>query len=290
MKVAVLSDIHGNYHAFKTCVDYALSQSINTFIFLGDYLGELAYPQKTMDYLYEINHKYTCYFVKGNKEDYWLKYRKSNNKNWKKYDSTTGSLLYVYNNLREKDFYFFENMVHSKNIVINGLPITICHGSPDKVNEKMLSDNKRTFEIMDSVENNLILCGHSHIQEKIVYKDKVVLNAGSVGLSINSDGKSQFLILDINSDKNGITCWREEFVSLDYDVDQVIYELYEDGLNEYAPYWCYVTEKLLKDGKISHAHVLNKAMVLCKEDKGDCIWPDIPEKYWAEAWKVYKNM
>lgn len=49
MKIAVLSDIHGNYVALKKCIDYALEKKIETFVFLGDYVGELAYPQKKME-------------------------------------------------------------------------------------------------------------------------------------------------------------------------------------------------------------------------------------------------
>ena len=48
MEIAVFSDIHGNYEAFKQCVDLVLGRGIRTFIFLGDYLGEFPYPQKTM--------------------------------------------------------------------------------------------------------------------------------------------------------------------------------------------------------------------------------------------------
>ena len=41
MEIAVLSDIHGNFEAFQACMDYALARNIHTFLFLGDYLGEL---------------------------------------------------------------------------------------------------------------------------------------------------------------------------------------------------------------------------------------------------------
>lgn len=51
MSIAVLSDIHGNHTALKTCVEYALEKKVNAFIFLGDYLGELAYPRKTMQFI-----------------------------------------------------------------------------------------------------------------------------------------------------------------------------------------------------------------------------------------------
>ena len=52
LNIAVLSDIHGNYAALQKCLEHTVKTGIDTFIFLGDYLGELAYPQKTMDILY----------------------------------------------------------------------------------------------------------------------------------------------------------------------------------------------------------------------------------------------
>ena len=72
MDIAVLSDIHGNDIALQRCIDYAKEQGIDTYIFLGDYLGELAYPQRTMKMLYDLARENTCYFVRGNKEDYWI--------------------------------------------------------------------------------------------------------------------------------------------------------------------------------------------------------------------------
>jgi len=278
MDIAVLSDIHGNYVALEKCINYALSRNIEKFIFLGDYVGELAYPEKTMRIIYEMSEKYVCYFIKGNKEDYWIKYQNSGF-GWQKNDSTTGSLLYTYNNLTDEDIDFFKGLPISQNIVTENMPqITICHGSPYKVNQKLLPNNDKTIEIMESVDTSIILCGHTHIQNKIEYKGKMILNAGAVGVPLHSNGKSQFLILhEINN------IWKEEFVSLEYDVENVIDDIYTSGLDQYAPYWCKVTENLLRNGNISHGTVLAKAMTLCKDETGNCIWPNVPEKYWKRA-------
>ncbi len=282
MKIAVLSDIHGNHIALKTCIDYALTQGINTFIFLGDYLGELAYPQKTMSIVYEIASLYKCYFIRGNKEDYWINYQKEGECGWKEGDSTTGSLLYTYSRLTKKDMDFFKSLPICNNILQDyDLPsITICHGTPYKTNQKMLPNNENTLDIINSVNKPLILCGHTHVQKKFEACAKKVLNPGSVGVPLYSNGKSQFLILHENQEKQ---CWDEEFVSLTYDVKTVIEELYTSGLHKYAPYWCKITEQLLKDGKLPHGTVLAKAMELCKSENGSCIWPDIPEKYYKMA-------
>jgi len=278
MDIAVLSDIHGNYAALEKCINYALSRDIGRFIFLGDYVGELAYPEKTMQIIYEMSEKYVCYFIKGNKEDYWIDYQKSG-LGWQENDSTTGSLLYTYNNLTEKDIDFFKGLPISQNIGTENMPqITICHGTPYKVNQKLLPNNDKTIEIMESVDTTIILCGHTHIQNIIEYKGKMILNPGAVGVPLHSNGKSQFLILhEIDN------IWKEEFVSLEYDVEKVIEDIHTSGLDNYAPYWCIVTENLLRNGNISHGTVLAKAMTLCKEETGNCIWPNVPEKYWKRA-------
>ncbi len=279
MDIAVLSDVHGNYIALESCLKYAFSRNISTFVFLGDYVGELAYPERTMKILYDLNESYKCYFIKGNKEDYWLKYRSDGEKGWKDKNSASGSLLYTYKSLTTKDLDFFQQLQPVMELTVGNMPaVTICHGSANKVNEKMLPDDDRTIKIMDSIKTSVILCGHSHIQRKIVHNEKCVLNPGAVGVPLFSEGKTQFLILHGNNGR-----WSEEFISLEYDVDRVIREMYEVKLDEHAPYWRVLTENILGGGNISHGEVLSRAMELCREETGSCVWPDIPEKFWEQA-------
>lgn len=279
MNIAVLSDIHGNYVALVKCIEYALAREIDTFIFLGDYIGELAYPQKTMEILYGLKEQCNCYFIRGNKENYWINYKKGNGHGWKKFDSTTGCLAYAYENLTEKDIRFFEEMSHVAEVSIPGYPaITICHGSPNNPREEMKAGKEKTYEIMEKEKNSLILCGHTHRREKIEHAGKTLVNVGSVGISLGGEAKAQFVIL--RGDENG---WNHEFVSVDYDREQVISELYISGLTAQAPYWCRITEALLRKGTISHGSVLFRAMELCRLERGECNWPEIPERFWELA-------
>ena len=279
MKITVLSDVHGNYVALKKCIEYSISEGVHIFIFLGDYVGELGYPQKTMNIINVLKENYKCYFIKGNKEDYWINYQKNNEEGWKEYDSTTGSLFYTYKNLTQKDLDFFTELSYTENICIKGYPsITICHGSPNRVSEKLLPDSENTFSIMEQNENSIILCGHTHIQNVIEHNGKIVINPGAVGVSLHGAGKSQFAIL---MGENG--AWKYEFVDLDYDIDKVIEGLDSSGLTENAPSWCEVTKHLLKTGELSHGSVLARSIALCEQDRGTCEWPDIPEKYWKIA-------
>ena len=168
-----------------------------------------------------------------------------------------------------------------KELKIDEFPtITICHGSPQKVNEKLLPNNEKTLAIMEENVSSYILCGHSHVQGKIEHNGKIVLNAGAVGVSLHGDGKAQFLILEDAEQK-----WNYEFISLGYDVEKVIEDLYISGLVKKAPAWCKVSEHLLRTGEISHGTVLAKAMELCRNELGECNWPNVPEKYWDLAVK-----
>lgn len=279
MKIAVLSDIHGNYIALQKCIDYAFDEGIDTFVFLGDYVGELAYPQKTMEIIFSLKEKCNCFFVKGNKEDYWLDYQANGEKGWNECDSTTGSLYYTYYNLTQKDLEFFKSLSHTAELEFDRFPIiTICHGSPQKVNEKLLPNNEKTLAMMEENTASYILCGHSHVQGEIEHKGKRVLNAGAVGVSLHGDGKAQFMILEGSEQK-----WNYEFISLEYDVEKVIEDLHISGLMQKAPAWCKVSEHLLRTGEISHGTVLAKAMELCRNELGECNWPNVPEKYWDLA-------
>lgn len=279
MELAVLSDIHGNYEAFCRCIEYALARNIDTFIFLGDYLGEFPYPQKTMEIIYSLNEKYNCFFIRGNKEDYWLSRRYDDDCVWKDGNATVGAMKYCYANLTEKDIDFFKSLpVCQKIILEDAPPVMACHGSPARNNEKLLPKQEKTKTIVDGCPCRYILCGHTHIQNASEYGEKIVLNPGAIGVSLHNGGKAQFMIL-----RQHMHEWEHEFISLDYDKDKVIKAMHESGLYEIAPYWSKVTSHLILTGEVSHGTVLSRAMELCVEENGQCDWFDVPEKYWDKA-------
>ncbi|MBP3337859.1 MAG: metallophosphoesterase family protein [Lachnospiraceae bacterium] len=280
-KIAAIADIHGNYIAFDKCVEYALQRGVDTFLLLGDFVAELPYPQKTMERLYALKEKYECIFIRGNKEDYWLEHQRNGNSKvvLKDNDSTTGMLLYTYNNLTEKDLKFYDAMPIVRKIQFAGYPsFTVCHGTPYKANEKMIPSTDRIHEIMNELDTDLIVCGHTHIQSKYEYNGKKCLNTGACGIALG--GKIEFIILQ--GDENG---WIEELVSLDYDVSQVLKDIEESGIEASAPSWTKVTKDIIKGGHTFHSKVLFRAMDLCEEELGECNWPEVPEKYWEMAIK-----
>ena len=153
MELAVLADIHSNHVALEKCMEYALERGISDFLFLGDYLGEFAYPERTMDLLYQYDREYHCTFICGNKEEYWLKYRKREKDYWQEISSTTGMLYYSYSHVRERDFNFFEKLRLAQKLQYVSLPTLIaCHGSPFSTRSGMRPGNEESKRILEQIE------------------------------------------------------------------------------------------------------------------------------------------
>ncbi|MCM1038556.1 MAG: metallophosphoesterase [Ruminococcus sp.] len=278
MKLAVIGDIHSNHTALEKCINHALSQNVDEFLFLGDYISDCPYPQKTMQIIYEMKKKYQCLFIRGNREDYMLKHRKNPDERWT-YSSASGNLLYTYENLTDKDLDFYETLDIQGIYQKEGYPaFRYCHGSLTSSTELLLPENENMISIMENLDVELLIGGHAHVQESRMYGKKKLIHPGSVGMPWYHNGKTQYMILH-GTDQG----WQEEFFQLEYNVDAVKKEYKRSGLYEKAPYWAKLSVHLLETGDDYTSPCLNLAMELCKEAEGNVTWPDIPEKYWKMA-------
>ena len=65
MKVAVISDIHGNYDAFSEVLKACEKEGVQEYLFLGDYIGYYYDAKK----VWNIVKKLSNHIIKGNHED-----------------------------------------------------------------------------------------------------------------------------------------------------------------------------------------------------------------------------
>lgn len=282
MKLAVIGDIHSNHIALETCIRHALDRNVDEFLFIGDYVSDCPYPQRTMKVIYEMKEKYRCYFIRGNREDYMLNHRNHPEERWT-YSSASGNLLYTYENLTKKDLDFYESMDIQGIYIKSGYPaFRYCHGSLTSSNELLISENKNLENIMSNMDVDLLISGHTHIQEVMEFGTKKLIHPGSVGIPWYYGGKTQYMIL--HGTNSG---WEEEFFQLDYDVDAVKEEFKNSGIMEKAFYWSKLNIHVLDTGDDYTTPCLKLAMKLCEEGEGSVEWPDIPEKYWEMAYREF---
>ena len=285
MKIAVMADIHGNHFALERCIDEAIRLGAEEYLFLGDYVGEMAYPERTLECLKKLKQEFPCTFIRGNKDQYWIDHKNGMHDDWIWQTGTSGSgmLQYSYTHLSEDQIKVFENMPIAKTMQYDNMPpFVICHGSPFKVNEDLREDYDNINDLTERLETELTICAHTHIQAEFVRNGKRVVNPGSVGASLKSGGKAQFMMLLSHEGT-----WNTEFYSLNYDVKKTIQEMDEENLSEQAPGWYRVVKAVLLGKEISQFMVLSKACELCEKEEGRADWRCIPEKYWDQALKAY---
>ncbi len=229
MRAAVLSDIHANYHAFQACYEDAVKCGADSFIFLGDYISDLAEPQKTMDLVYEIQANYPTICLRGNREGYMLDCEKGSSFHR---GSKSGSLLFTYDHLREKDLAFFKGLKISDTIVLEGVQIEIAHAAMDDDRYYFDSNDGRTAEIFPRMKCDYLLTGHSHKQYIQRNGGKTIINPGSVGIPHGGTRNPKYALLDIAN--GSISCQLRE---VPYDMADAIRSQFASGLVDYAKYW-----------------------------------------------------
>ena len=261
--IAVLSDIHSNHVALQACIDYLRERKINKLIFLGDYVSNCAYPQKTMQIIYALMKDYTCWFIRGNREELLIKHADGSNDGWHVPSTSSGSILYTYNNLKETDIDFFRNMKSSDILDISGLPrLALCHGNMDSAMGVINQTNAEKF--FEQFQTSLILCGHTHKSGCKEYEYGKVVNAGSVGTPVNGNGNAEVVI--IHGSASG---WIEEFVTVPFDRMEVVKELDESGLIEQSKMFGRMIRDLLTTNQDRWNEVLNLAKQICEQETGN---------------------
>ncbi|MCI5774204.1 MAG: metallophosphoesterase family protein [Erysipelotrichaceae bacterium] len=230
MRVAVISDIHSNYEAFKAVVDDAQKEKVEAFIFLGDYVSDLAEPIKTLDLLYEIKDKYLTYCLKGNRERYMLEY--DADRSGLSYGSQTGSLLYTYQQLRAQDLAFFQSLKIYDVVEIAGVKLEIAHAAKDDDRYLFNDRSAKIDKIFQQMTTSYYLTGHCHKQYHKTHLGKTIINPGSSGLPQDQNWLAKYALLDIEDGKLNFS-----LKAVTYDLLRTVHAQFASGLVDCARYW-----------------------------------------------------
>lgn len=229
-KIALMSDIHGNYHAFRACSDDAIRQGAEGFLFLGDYVSDLAEPERTMDLLYELQAAYPTVCLIGNRERYMLE-RERGDASFVP-GSRSGSLLFTFQHLRKRDLDFFRGLKISDTIALNGIPVEMAHAAMDNDRFYFDSTDGNASQIFPNMKCDYLFTGHSHKQFALREHGKTILNPGSVGLPHDGSPLAQYALLETCQ---GAISW--ELRQVQYDLEAVVHAQFARGLVDCAQYW-----------------------------------------------------
>ncbi len=254
MKLAVISDIHGNYVALEAFMKYIETNRPDAIVCLGDYLTDGPYPQKTLSLFNKLLESYPCFVVKGNREEYLIQ-NFHEPKGWR-ICSASGALLYTSQNVTEEDIRFFEKLKEVDVLCLEDFPtITICHGSPTQLRGNFDVDRKLLVSTLKELETPYLLGGHSHKQELVEMFGRTYVNPGSLGLAIDGKGGNiEFAMLHGSK-----ADWKVELISKPYDVERFLQDFTASGLDEYGMVLNRAVKKTLVTGNNYFYHAVKEA-------------------------------
>jgi len=219
MKIAVLSDIHGNLSALRNVLEDAERMGAEKIIILGDVIDYCMHSNEVIELLKKYDERIICN-IWGNHEYSIM------NEDYERFSSERGvqSAIHTRSVLTGDSFDYLNNVMDKSGkteLEVDGKRILCLHGSIEKI---YWSAIKNTSDLSQYGQYDFVLSGHSHrphfFEEyydvdnpEIRNKKKCTfINPGSVGQPRNRNCRSQYCIIDFTTEE-------VIFRKVDYDID-----------------------------------------------------------------------
>jgi len=280
MKYAVISDIHGNNHAFRAVLADAETMEVDTYLLLGDYASSFPQGGEVVNAIRKLK---SAVVVRGNGEDYFvplkgkapheLTHEQMKPVYWGYRSLSPESLEYVLSLPKAAAFMdcgIEINLTHQMELfyrkpkikpfwsehfreIMNEKPFT--HDEYVQFAREALLSTPGTIDEILRLPKGVYLLGHNHLQFHMEYEGRLFINPGSCGEPLDWDTRAAYTVLTI-----GDGSWNVEERRVPYNTQLIIDALDSSGFTEYAPVWSSIMKKEALEAKDSFApfvwHVL----------------------------------
>lgn len=226
MRIAVISDMHGNCFALDRVLEDIRQQGIEQIVCLGDAIQGGAQPAETVQRLRELN----CPVVMGNADD-WLLTGVETSTNETVSEQQLAVRAWSLAQLSEEDVAFMRRFQPTIEIPLEAGKTMLCfHGSPHSYDDILLPNTpEETWkQFLGGFEAALLTGGHTHTQQlrRLGLSNAWYFNPGSVGFAYNwqapadqfrVDPWAEYAIVASEGENIGVT-----FRKIPFDVGELI--------------------------------------------------------------------
>lgn len=190
MRLAVISDIHGNLYSLMKVLEDIDSEGVDTVICLGDLVGYGPHPNEVI----ALIKRKGILCLKGNYDasvvDNAFSYIRNSSAN-------DFSLPWTVEELRVSNRFYLDSLPDEFSMSVCDKKIKFVHGSPRKINEYLHQDSNDIETILNEIEEDILVCAHTHIPYVKEVGNKYIANDGSVGKPKNGTPNATYLLIDI---------------------------------------------------------------------------------------------
>ena len=205
MKIAVMSDIHGNKEALDAVLEDIKNRECDMFFILGDYAMAGPEPALVVDFFMQKKDNSQYKMIQGNTDLMIADYSEELFQDL--YNKAPVMANALRNDVSTLDVFqkkFLKTLPAQLEVDIDGVKFLLVHGSTRKNNEDILPTTpmEEVEKMLDNVDADVILCGHTHLPCGFqTSKKKTVVNVGSVGRPFTPEAKSCYLTITVENKK-----------------------------------------------------------------------------------------
>ncbi|MEK6753647.1 MAG: metallophosphoesterase family protein [Chloroflexota bacterium] len=232
MRIAFISDIHGNFTALQAVIADIKTQGVDLIICLGDTVSLGPQPREALEALRSFNGIY----IKGNHDEAILAPEQAGQHEITQH--LIPDLYWCRERLTSDDLEFIKSFKNTHELIFpNGVQLLAFHGSP--LSRTDIIQATTPPEMLDKYfagqTASVFIGGHSHIQMHRRYGKKLILNSGSIGNAFEfsfSPGNpprllpwAEYTIIGQSGDSFDVDLRRVTF-----DIDKLVNTVKESGL------------------------------------------------------------
>ena len=230
MKIAIISDLHGNIDALESVLSDIDSENCSKIFCLGDIAMAGPEPKTTINRIHALMQSKDFHIIQGNTDNMLSVFSFDTYNEILKVNAVMASAYLADNQLlNEEEKNFLKNLPEKEEIELFGINILLVHGSPRKNNENIYPNLKieEVEEMIADTKANIIFCGHTHMPCGYqTNTEQTVVNVGSIGRPFSEVPDSCYAIMDINETNSTYTI-KHKFVK--YNVEKAAEKIVQRG-------------------------------------------------------------
>lgn len=223
MRVAFLSDIHGNAVALEAVLRDIKSKNVDQIAVLGDIAYRGPEPQRSIELVRGLNAK----VIKGNADEWTVRGVKQGEVPADKLAMMNRERDWIVERLCRAELEFLQGLPEQLDLELSdSIKAHAFHATPDSLFEVVLPDapsQVMTEKLIRTSDAVLYVYAHIHLPYIRYTGGKCIVNTGSVGLPFDGLTKASYAIVEADEDRFSVTIER-----VSYDIERVVAQ-YKDG-------------------------------------------------------------
>ncbi|ESU32043.1 hypothetical protein G3A_12975 [Bacillus sp. 17376] len=215
MKIAFISDIHGNAVALEAVLQNIKARNADKVYVLGDICYRGPEPQRSLDLVRELNAE----VIKGNADEWVVRGVQQGEVPAQALEMMNKERDWTITQLDTESIDYLKSLPSESKIELEGVRIHAYHATPQSLFDVVLPDESEETLIESQMVQEAEIYIYAHIHKPYIRytNGKCIINTGSVGLPFDGLNKASYAMVELHSNN-----YQTVIIRVDYDVEKVI--------------------------------------------------------------------